>query len=133
MDTKEGIKALWAIAYMAAYLQSLFPVWVESKTPRTSIEKTDRLKVQAPVEWNVNDFINPLPYYEPLYPDIVVELIEHHIGIEGVSEVFDGRYHVGLGFAYFGPEYDGIVLYWTERWISDQGSFRELWKYVRTR
>ncbi len=133
MDTKEGIKegikALWAIAYMAAYLQSQFPIWVRSETTRRNMPvDTDRWRIAVPYEMDLN-FRNPLPYFEPP-PDLTVELIEHRVGIEGVSEIFDGKYSVGLGFGYHPPTDFGVVLWWTEKWVKVDA--KELFDWLNT-
>ncbi len=131
MDTKEGIRALLTIAWMAAYLQSLFPLWVKPDTPRKKIPPdSDRWKIQVTYEWTIKWDVDPLPYFESPHPDIVVELVEHRINVVGVSEVMDGRYSIGLGFNYSRPTDFGIVLYWTEKWV--KADAKEFFEWLNT-
>lgn len=136
MDTREGIKALLAISWLAAYLQSLFPLWVGSVTPRQFVTPhVNAWKVQHPKAYEEYKATEPVPPFMELVPEIDVELAEHRIGVTGVSKIFDGQYHIGLGFGYFGPKYNGIVFYWTERWVKadldDLKRFQKVWNYGR--
>ena len=136
MDTREGIKALLAISWLAAYLQSLFPVWVRSFTPRQAVTPhVNAWKVHHPKAYEEFRVTEPVPPFMEAAPTIDVELTEHRIGVHGVSKIFDGQYHIGLGFGYFGPKYGGIVFYWTERWVKaeldDMRRMAEWWNYGR--
>ncbi len=117
---------------MAAYLQSQFPAWVSESTPRHQVPiDTDRIKVWVPYDVKVKWEVDSLPYIiETAHYNIAVELVEYRIGIEGVSEIFDGKYHIGLGFGSTNPEYFGVVLWWTEKWIPKTA--QELFEWLNT-
>lgn len=133
MNTREGMKALLAIAWMAAYLQSQFPDWVGPETPRIKVPPDkDRWIVPWPYEFETKWEADPPPYFDPPHPDIVIDLVEYRICTEGVSNIFDGLYKIGLGFGYYSPEYGGVMLYWIKKWDKlTVEHFEDFWNYGR--
>ena len=131
-DYREGIRALLTIAWMAAYLQSQFPLWIKPDTQRRTVPTNrDRWAIQIPYEGSIKwEAYDPLPYFVSAYPDIVVALQEHRINVVGVSEVMDGRYSIGLGFNYHRPTDFGIVLYWVEKWV--KADAKEFFEWLNT-
>ena len=110
-----GIKGLWGIPCVAAYLQGILPSWVTSRTIRKRVPPgRENWALPSPRALDliaVRDLPEP---FSKATPDIIVEMTKHRFRIE-IGSAMDGLYSVGLGTAIMYTATEGILLYWVEK------------------
>lgn len=111
-----GIKELWGIAWMAAYLKNVLPNWVSSRTIRKRVPPGhDKWALPSPRLYEDFYMARDLPEpYDEAHPNIMVEITKYRFQIN-IGSAMDGFYGVGLGSAILYTATEGVLLYWVAK------------------
>jgi hypothetical protein len=114
-----GIKELWGIAWVAAYLKNRLPRWVRYWTPRRPVPPgRDIWDIEIPdgkwgkCHWEVLE--NGVASVSSQSSIVTAHFEKFRIAIE-IGSLMDGTYSIGLGPTVIRDRVFGIVFYWVAK------------------